>query len=88
MRQTLSHDILPPNSSKSRIHSKPKKVRFETSSAIHLYRDGISDTTEYSHSTTRLYRISTSDNQTISNRLKFRHELSFLFWANSVLQQT
>ena len=51
----ISHNILPPNSSKSRIHSKPKKVRFETSSAIHLHRDGISDKTEYNQGTTRSY---------------------------------
>ena len=63
----ISHTILPPNSSKSWIHSKPKKIRFETSSAIHLHRDGISDTTEYSQGTTRWYRIPTSNYQTISN---------------------
>ena len=68
MQQTyISHNILPPNSSKSRIYSKPKKVRFETSSAIHLHRDGISDTTEYNQGTTRSYQIPTSDQQTISN---------------------
>ena len=68
MQQTyISHNILPPNSSRSRIHSKPKKVRFETNSAIHLHKDGISDTTEYSQGTTRLYRIPTSDCQKISN---------------------
>ena len=61
------HNILPTNSSKSRIHSKSKEVRFETTSAIHLQRDGISDTTEYSQGTTRSYRIPTSDYQTISN---------------------
>ena len=45
-----------------------KKVRFETSSAIHLHRDRISDTTNtYTQGTTRSYRIPTSDYQTISN---------------------
>ena len=66
-RTCIAHNILPPNSSKSRIHSKSKKVRFESSSAFHLCRDGISDTPEYSQSTSRPYRIHTSDNQTISN---------------------
>ena len=56
---------------------------------IHFSRDGISYTTEYSQGTTRPSRFSNSD---ISNcfflRRKFRHELSFLFWAKSVQQQT
>ena len=39
----ISHNVLPSNSSKPRIHSKSKEVRFDTSSAIHLHRDGISD---------------------------------------------
>ena len=34
-----------------------QKVRFKTSSAVHLYRNGFSDTTKYSQSTTRSYRI-------------------------------
>ena len=62
----ISHNILPSNSSKSKIHSK-SKVRFDTSSAIHLYRVGISATTQHSQSTSRLHRIPTSDNQIISN---------------------
>ena len=44
-----------------------EKVRFETSSAIHLYRYGIPDTTQYSQSTTGSYGIPTLENQTISN---------------------
>ena len=44
-----------------------KIIRFELSSAIHLYRFGIPDTTQYSQSTTRSYGIHTLDNQTISN---------------------
>ena len=44
-----------------------KKIRFELSSVIHLYRYGIPDTTQYSQSTTRSYGIHTLDNQTISN---------------------
>ena len=62
----ISHNILPSNSSKSKIHSK-SKVRFDTSSAIHLYRVGISDTTQHNQSTSRLHRIPTSDSQIISN---------------------
>ena len=54
------------------------KVGFETRSAIHLY--GISDTTEYSQSTTKPYGISTSDNQTISNSdLSFGTNFTFSF---------
>ena len=68
MQQTyISHNILPSNSTKSRVHSKSKEVRFETSSTIHLHRDGISDTTEYSQGTSRSHQIPTSDYQTISN---------------------
>ena len=84
----ISHNILPTNSSKSRNNSKSKEIRFETSSAIHLHRDGISDTTEYSQGITISYRIPSSDYQIISNSDKFQHELSFLFWAISVQQQT
>ena len=64
---SISHNILPSNSSKSRIHSKSKEVRFDTSSAIHLHRDGISDTTQHSQGTSRSHPIPTSDCQTISN---------------------
>ena len=52
----ISHNILPLNSSKSRNHSRSKEVRFDTSSAIHLHRDGISDTTQHSQGTSRLHR--------------------------------
>ena len=58
----ISHTILSPNGAKSRINSKSKKVRNETSSAIHLYRYGIPDTTQFSQSTTRLYGIPTKSN--------------------------
>ena len=62
----FSHNILPSNGAKSKVHSKSKEVRFDTSPEIHLYRDGISDTTKHSQGTGRLHRISTSDYQTIS----------------------
>ena len=62
----ISYKILPPNCTKSRFHSKSKEVRFDTRPEIHVYRDGISDSTEYSQSTTRLIRFSASDYQTVS----------------------
>ena len=57
----ISHKILPPNCTKSRFHSKSKEVKVDTSPEIHVYRDGISDTTEYSQS-----QFPTSDYQTVS----------------------
>ena len=56
-RTNISHNILSPNGTKSRIHSKSKKGQIEPSSAIHLYRHGIPDTAKYSQSTTRSYGI-------------------------------
>ena len=44
---SISHNILPSNCAKSRVHSKSKEVRFDTSPEIHVYRDGISDTTKH-----------------------------------------
>ena len=64
-RQTnISHNLLSQN---CRINSKSKTVRYKISSVIHLYMDGISDSTKYSQSTTRSYGIPTLDNQTFSN---------------------
>ena len=63
----ISHNILPSNSSKFRVHPKIKKVRFDTSSAVQLHRVGISDTRQYSQGTSRSYLYPTSDYQTISN---------------------
>ena len=62
----ISHQILPTNCTKSRFHSKSKEVRFDTSPEIYVYRDGISNTTEYSQGTTGPSRIPTSDYQTFS----------------------
>ena len=62
----ISHQILPTNSTKSRFHSKFKKVGFDTSPEIHVYRDGISDTIEYSPGTTGPSWFPSSDYQTIS----------------------
>ena len=54
----ISHKILPSNSTMSRFYSKSKEFRFDTSPEIHIYRDGISDSTEYS---SHLYRDGISD---------------------------
>ena len=62
----ISHQILTTNCTKSRFHSKSKEVRFDTSPEIHVYRDGISGTTEYSQGTTGPSRFPTSDYQIIS----------------------
>ena len=63
---SISHNILPSNCAKSRVHSKSKEVRFDTSPEIHVYRDGISDTTKYSQDTSRPSWFPTSDYQNIS----------------------
>ena len=62
----ISCKILQPNSAKSRFYSKSKEVRFNSSLEIHIYRDGISDTTEYSQGTTGPSRFHTSDYKTVS----------------------
>ena len=76
----ISHNILPSNSSKSRVHSKFKEADLIPAQQFTFIRDGISD-----KSTSRLHQIPTSVKQ---YRLKFQHKLSFFFWANSVQQQT
>ena len=58
---SISHNILP--CTRSRFHFKSKEVRFDTSPEIRVYKDEISDTTEY---TTRPSRFITSDYQTVS----------------------
>ena len=63
---SVSHKILPSNCAKSRVHSKSKEIRFDTSADIHVYRDGISDTKKYSKDTSGPSRFSTSDYQSIS----------------------
>ena len=62
----ISHNLLPSNGTKSRFHTKSKEVRFDTSTEIHIYRNGISDTTKYSQGTSRPSRFSYSDYQDIS----------------------
>ena len=56
----LSHKILFSNGTKSRF---PKEVRFDTSTEIHLFRYGISDSKEHSQGTSRQSRNSYSDYQ-------------------------
>ena len=139
----LEHKNIASNGTESRFNTKSKEVRFDTSTEIHLYRYGISDSTECSHGTSRPSRTSYSDYQNIfisdskkvreksrechnhkpqpfpdpkrkrkptnlnkhkpnkrtkstkisslfpkQGNFKFRHELSFLFWANPVQQRT
>ena len=62
----ILHQILPTNYTKSRDHCKSKEVRCDTSPEIQVYRDGISDTTEYSQGTTGPSWFPTFDYQTIS----------------------
>ena len=65
----LSHTILSSNGTKSRFHTKSKEVRFDTSTEIHLYRYGISDSTEHSQGTSRSsgnsYSVKTLLSQTL-----------------------
>ena len=62
------------------VHSKSKEVRFDTIPEIHVYRDGISDTTEYSQGTSRPSRFSTADCQTVSfSDSSFGTNFSFSF---------
>ena len=63
---SISHNILPSNCAKSRVHSKSKEDWYDTSPEIHVYREGISDITKYSQGTSRPSRFSTSDCQNIS----------------------
>ena len=63
---SISHTILPSNCTKSRIHSKSKEVRFDTSPEIHIYKIGISDTTKYSQDISGPSRFSSSKYQSIS----------------------
>ena len=62
----ISHNLLPSNHTKSRFHTKSKEVRFDTSTEIHVYRHGISNTAKYSHGTSRLSRFSYFDYQDMS----------------------
>ena len=84
----LLYQIYPSNGTKSRLHSKSKEVRFDSSTTIHIYRYGVSNSAKNSQSSSGSSKRSYSDHQNNSLPLRFRHELFFLFWANSARQQT
>ena len=78
----ITHYISPSNGSKSRVHSKFKEVRFDTSSATFI---GMEFLTQHN-----IVRVPTDCMESLLSflRLQFQHNFSFLFWANSVQQQT
>ena len=80
---TVSDKILPSSNSESGFYCKPKKVRINTCSEIHVQRHGISDTAEFNQGSSGMSQDSNIDCRAI----KYHHKLSFLFWANSVQQQ-
>ena len=80
---TVSDKILPSSNSESGFYSKPKKVRINTCSEIHVQRHGISDTAEFNQGSSGMSQDSNID----CHAIKYRHKLSFLFWANSLQQQ-
>ena len=84
----LSDNILPSNSTKSRFHTKSKEVRFDTNTEIHFYKHGISDSTEYSQVPADRVDSLILTIITFLSQSQVLQELSFLFWANSVQQQT
>ena len=79
-----SDKILPSSSSESRFYSKPKKS--ELILAQNFTFIGMEILTQQN-----LVRVPADRVETLSNlfslAIKYRHELSFLFWANSVQQQ-
>ena len=83
----LSDKILHTNYSKSRFPAKSKEIGSVSLSEIHLYRHGISDAAKFSQGSNGLCTEPTSDSKQFCHSNMYRHELSFLFWANSVLQQ-
>ena len=59
----LSHQIHSSNGTKSALHTKSEEVRFDSSTTIHIYRYGISNSTENSQSSSKTSRRSYSDHQ-------------------------
>ena len=59
----LSHKIHSSNGTKSGFHTKSKDVRFDTNTAIHIYRYGISNSAGNSQSTSGPSKSSYSDHQ-------------------------
>ena len=49
--------------SKARLHSKSKEVRFDSSTTIHIYRYGVSNSAKNSQSSSRSCKSSYSDHQ-------------------------
>ena len=72
---TISDNILPSKSIKSRFHSKSKEVRFDTNSEFHVYRHG---TTKFSQGPSRPSRGPNSDYQ-ISSFLQSSISTNFPF---------
>ena len=84
---TITDNIWPSNSTKSRFHSKSKEVRFYTKSEFHIPRHGISDTARYSQGPSRPSRSPNSDYQ-ISSFLQLSIGTNFPFsFGQSVQQQ-
>ena len=76
----LSHKIHSSNGIKSRFHTKSKEVRFDTNIKIQLYWYGISNSTEYSQSTSEPSRNYYSDYQNNSfSDLSFGMNFPFSF---------
>ena len=59
----LSHKIHSSKGTKSGFHTKSREVRFDTNTAIHIYRYGISNSAGNSQSTSGLSKSSYSDHQ-------------------------
>ena len=59
----LLHKIHSSNGTKSGFHTKSKEVRFDTNTTIHIYRYGISNSTENSQSSSEPSKNSYSDHQ-------------------------
>ena len=58
-----SHKIYTSNGKESGLHTKSKDVRFDTNTTIHIYRYGISNSAEYSQSSSGSSKSSYSDHQ-------------------------
>ena len=85
----ISHTIYCPQMVQSlRFIPNLKKVRFETSSAIHLYRDGISDNKIQSRVPPDCMESLLLTIKQFLSQTQVSAQTFLLFWANSVLQQT
>ena len=76
----LSHKIHSSNGTKSGFHTKSKEIRFDINTTIHLYRYGISNSTEDSQSSSEPSKSSYSDHQNNSfSDSSFDTNFSFSF---------